>query len=381
MDLFDEHQTIIIVGVVMSFLISILLTGIIIPKVLLIAFRKKLFDVPDERKIHKSLVPRLGGIAFVPALLISISMVVGLAYMFNFESVLALDYSSSIPTICFCFSGLMLLYMTGIADDLIGLKYRGKFFIQIICGILLISGGVCINNLHGFCGVYQWPDVCGYALTLLVVIFFTNAINLIDGVDGLASGLSAIAMAFYGVVFTMIGDALNACIAFAMLGTLIQFFYYNVFGKADKFKKIFMGDTGSLCVGFVLTYLSVQICNLDSIVGWNMNPIVVAFAPMLVPCFDVIIVVFGRIRAGKSPFLPDKTHIHHKMLQLGMHTSRVMVSLLIISAMLTFANIILSPYLNPAILMLCDILIWISFNLGLSAQIRRRAANPQKITT
>lgn len=372
MTLIEEHQTM-IVGVITAFFVSLLLTGIIIPKILLIAYRKNLFDEPDERKIHKGAIPRLGGIAFVPALIFSTSMIVGIFNLPYFDAItLDLD-SESVRAICFGLCGLLLLFIVGIADDLVGVLYRAKFVIQLIAGFMLVCGGIWIDNLHGFCGIYAWPPACGSALTILVAIFFVNAINLIDGIDGLASGLSAIALAFYGVMFAFVGDIFNALIAFATLGTLVQFFYYNVFGSQTQRKKIFMGDTGALCIGFILTYLSVSIGRMDYFINSPLNPIVVAFAPMLVPCFDVLRVFFGRIRAGKSPFLPDKTHIHHKLLRLGMSKPSAMVLILCISAAFSIVNVIFSPYVNPALLMTVDLIIWIAFNMWLSDCIKKRA--------
>lgn len=368
--IFQANQSLII-GVVTAFFVSLLLTGLIIPKVLLIAFRKNLFDESSTRKIHKGSIPRLGGIAFLPALIFSVCIVFGI---YNFPFYIHSPYlitSSYVRAICFSLCGVLLLYLVGIADDLVGVLYRAKFMIQLLSAALLICGGIWIANLHGFCGVYEWPDVCGCMLTVLVVLFFVNAINLIDGIDGLASGLSCVALLFYGVIFCYVGDITNALISFALLGSLVQFFYYNVFGNAKMGKKIFMGDTGALCVGFVLTYLSISLCNLDTIGSTDLNPIVVAFCPMLVPCFDVLRVFFGRIRTGKSPFLPDKTHIHHKLLRLGMTTPRAMVSILSMSVGLIIINVLLSPVLNSAILMALDLVLWVLYIELLNCRIKR----------
>lgn len=364
-----------IVGVIASFLVSLLLTGIIIPKILLIAYRKNLLDIPDERKIHKGGIPRLGGIAFVPAVLFAVCLVFGIFNLPLYNSLSEVLISSTAArAICFSVCGLLLLYLVGIADDLVGVLYRAKFVVQLIAAALLVCGGIWINNLDGFCGIYEWPDVCGCMLTLLVTVFFVNAINLIDGIDGLASGLSAVAMAFYGVMFAWCGDTINAMIAFATLATLVQFFYYNVFGNAKMGKKIFMGDTGALCIGFILTYLSVSLTLRPQLLESDLNSMVVAFSPMLVPCFDVLRVFFGRIKAGKSPFLPDKTHMHHKLLRLGMSTPRAMVTILCISVAFIVINIVLSPYVNSAILMLGDLTVWTFYHLWLDRRIARHEA-------
>lgn len=367
------HITMIIVNITV-FLISLFITGLIIPKILLIAFRKNLFDEVNERKIHHGKVPRLGGIAFVPSIIFSFAFVLGLSLLPQTS-----DFMPEMPffqerAISFGLCGLMLLYLVGVADDLVGVLYRAKFVLQIIVACFLVLGGVWINNLHGFCGVEQWPDLCGCMLTMLVCVFFVNAVNLIDGIDGLASGLSSVALIFYGVVFALGGDIYNAMISFATLATLMQFFYYNVFGRTKNGKKIFMGDTGALCIGFILTYLSVIIARKPAMTYLDANPIVCAFAPMLVPCLDVLRVFFNRIRNGVSPFQPDKTHIHHKLLQLGMSTPRAMVSILLISVFFVVVNVGLSRYVNPAILMVFDVVVWLLYSRSLTIRIRRKSA-------
>lgn len=364
------HINMIVVNISV-FLISLFITGLIIPKILLIAFRKNLFDEVDERKIHHGRVPRLGGIAFVPAIIFSFALVLGFSLLPQTENYMPEMALSQERAISFGVCGLMLLYLVGVADDLVGVLYRAKFVVQIIAACFLVLGGVWINNLHGFCGVEAWPDICGCMLTMLVCVFFVNAINLIDGIDGLASGLSSVALIFYGIVFAMAGDIYNAMISFATLAALMQFFYYNVFGSQKKRKKIFMGDTGALCIGYIITYLSVIIARMPSFSFVDANPIVCAFAPMLVPCLDVLRVFFNRIRNGVSPFMPDKTHIHHKMLNLGMSTPRAMISILLISILFVVVNVFLSQFINAALMMLIDIIAWLLYNWTLTLRIKR----------
>ncbi len=373
MHIFQTANISMIVAIVSAFLISLFLTGLIIPKILLIAYRKKLFDEIDERKIHHGKVPRLGGIAFVPAIILSFSLIKGVSLLPQFADFLPVMSPDTERAILFSLCGVMILFLVGICDDLIGVMYRAKFVGQIISACLMVLGGVWIANLHGFCGVYEWSDICGCMLTLLVCVFFVNAINLIDGIDGLASGLSSVALLFYGIVFALNGDVYSAMIAFASLAALIQFFYYNVFGNPACGKKIFMGDTGAICIGFILTYLSIGITRIDSFSFMNANPIVVAFAPMLVPCLDVVRVFFTRIRNGVSPFSPDRTHIHHKMLNLGMSTPHAMVSILLISVVFIVVNVILSNWINSGYILLGDLIIWIAYNRYLSARIKRRS--------
>lgn len=348
------------------FIMSLAITGLLIPKILLIAYRKNLFDIPDARKIHTSRVPRLGGIAFVPAIIISIAMIFGLS---ESDTVIRSGDIAE-PSMPFGICGLLLLYITGISDDLIGERYKAKLAMQIAAAGLMLCSGLCICNLHGFWGIYDWPQWSVYILTALVVVFIVNAINLIDGIDGLASGLSAVACAFFGVVFACSGNTFHALLSFATLGTIVPFFYYNVFGNEKMRRKIFMGDTGSLCIGFILAYLAVSMSDVHIRgVFSGFNPIVVAFSPLLVPCLDVLRVFIHRLRFHRSPFMPDCSHIHHKLLALGLSAPKAMAMIIAISAILVAVNVLLSASVNVTYLLAGDIGIWILFNIALTRRI------------
>lgn len=197
------------------FVVSLLLTGIIIPQILLIAFRKKLFDVPDERKIHKGAVPRLGGIAFMPAIIFSLCFVGGMKRLFNpgVESLFSSVFSTQADFLVLCFGlcALMMMYLIGMADDLIGVKYRAKFIGQIIAAVFLAAAGIRLVSLHGMLGFEEINVVVSYLMSIVLVVYIINALNLIDGIDGLASGLGGIAMVFYAIAFYMLGCRSSVC--------------------------------------------------------------------------------------------------------------------------------------------------------------------------
>ena len=353
-------------------LISIILTGVIIPNIILIAFRKKLFDEIDERKIHRGIVPRLGGIAFLPSIIFSFCVVIG----FNLrteELSLGEPLMMEMIPIFFLLCGLMLMYLVGIADDLIGVRYRGKFLLQIFTGTLLVAGGMWISDLYGFLWIHHCPDWLGWLFSIFLVIYVANSINLIDGIDGLASGLSMIALIFYSIVFFLAGEYLFALMAATTLGTLIPFFYYNVFGHAENHNKIFMGDTGSLTIGTVLAFLSIAMFRipLGDIPG-NQNPFILAIAPIILPCFDVVRVFVHRVRNGSNPFLPDKCHIHHKLLALGLVQWKALITILISDATIVGGNLLLSSLVQPTWLILGDIMAWTLLNFLLTHLIRCR---------
>ena len=340
-----------------AFLTSVFFAGIIIPQILLIAFRKKLFDVPDARKIHTSAVPRLGGIAFNLVTMFSVFFVFGINIMGS-NGIFMEQISTDALQFCFGFCALMLIYIVGIADDLIGVRYKAKFVVQTLAALFIVVSGLYINNFHGLFGLHEVNPFFGGFITVIAIVFITNAINLIDGVDGLASGLCIVAFAYYGVMFFCLGMFVYSLLAFAVLGTVIQFYYYNVFGKAEKQKKIFMGDTGSLTLGIFLCFLSLKLNQVPDSHSFVSNAFVMAFAPLIVPCFDVIRVYIHRLRKHRSPFLPDKNHIHHKIMRCGVSQRVTMVSIIVFAVFIALANFELANVLDINVLVIGDLVFY-----------------------
>lgn len=356
-----------------SFGVALLLAGIIIPQIILIAFRKKLFDKQDARKIHQGVVPRLGGIAFLPSIIFSIAVVIGANLRFGGCTMVSAMETCIVP-VFFSVSASLLLYLVGIADDLVGVRYRAKFIVQILSAVLVILSGIWITDLYGLLWIHSVPQWLGWILTVLTVVYVVNSVNLIDGIDGLAAGLSAVALMFYGWVLFMQEDYIYSMIAFATVGTLVPFIYYNVFGNARKQKKIFMGDTGSLTTGMVLVFLALIVLQdvPRSERPWNVNPVVLALSPLIVPCFDVVRVTLHRLRRHRNPFLPDRSHIHHKLLAVGMSSKKALGTILFSSIVFMFLNLWLSPVVDPNILLAGDILVWTLANVGLTSAIHAR---------
>lgn len=175
--------------VTLSLVLSALLSWYLIPRILIVAYKKKLFDIPDERKVHNTPVPRLGGISFLPALFITLFILLAIRYRIGF-TVLPTFVPYILPEFCALAAGLTLLYLVGVRDDLIGLRYRGKFLFQFVAASLFPLSGLWINDLYGLFGLHAIPYWAGIPFTILLTVFIVNAINLIDGIDGLASGLS-----------------------------------------------------------------------------------------------------------------------------------------------------------------------------------------------
>ena len=349
--------------IILSLLISIILSALIIPRILVVAFRKKLFDIPDERKVHSGIIPRLGGISFVPTILFSLAFTTGLRYLIGYEiPVNRLHFI--IPEFYFLICGLTLLYLSGIKDDLVGLRYRSKFVIQIIAASLIPLSGLWINNLYGLFGIDELTPWLGIPFTILLTVFIVNAINLIDGIDGLASGLSSISLLTLGSLYLYYDQWIYAMLAFSTLGVLLPFFYYNVFGKVNRCKKIFMGDTGSLTLGYILAFLAIAYTNNNSErAPYTEGAIVVAFSTLIVPIFDVFRVILVRARNHKGLFNADRNHIHHKFLDMGFSSRKAMISILTMALSFSVINMTLISYVNNNVLFIMDIVVWVGLNV------------------
>ena len=351
-----------VIFIMIAFGISTYIAWLIIPRILLISFRKKLFDIPDERKVHKHAIPRLGGVSFFPTILFSCCSVLVIRTLMGY-GISTLSASCILPEFLVLICGMVLLYLTGIADDLVGVRYRQKFVIQIICACLFPAVGLWINDFYGLFGIDLLPAWFGIPFTILTIVFITNAINLIDGIDGLASGLSSVALLIFGFLYIEKGLWIYSMFAFSTFGVLVPFFYYNVFGSAEHARKIFMGDTGSLTLGYILSFLAIKYSQNTDFIPITQGAFWIAFSTLIVPVFDVVRVVIVRIYHGKSPFEPDKNHIHHQFLAMGFTVRKSMLLILLISCVLSGLNILLMPNVNNTILLIGDIIVWIGLNL------------------
>lgn len=355
-----------------SFLIALLLGIVMIPNILLVSYRKRLFDLPDPRKVHTCPVPRLGGISFLPAIIITFALIMGFRILHGVP-LENLPLSRTLYEFLFYIVGAMLLYLTGVQDDLIGVGYRRKFLIQILAALLLVACGDWIRSLGGLFGIYDLPAWLGIPLTVFLVVYITNAINLIDGIDGLASGLCCISLTMLAYMHIYVGQYVYAFLALATLGILIPFWCYNVFGNAQKGHKLFMGDTGSLTLGYTLSFLVIHLSFVHFDEASHTNPsLAIALSTLIVPLFDVVRVVLHRVRTGKSPFLPDKNHFHHKLLRTGMRVRWVMVTILLISLFFIGLTLLLLPYCNVTFILIIDVVLWTVLHLYLDVLIARK---------
>lgn len=360
------------VFLLVSFVVAILIAMTVLPNILLISHKKRLFDMPDKRKVHHAPVPRLGGLSFFPVILITMGMLLLVYHLMGYPSG-GLKGNVSYELLALTV-GSMMLFLVGLADDLIGVGYKRKFLVQIMAAAMLVISGVWIKSLDGLFGIYNVPAWFGMPFTMLIMVYVTNAINLIDGIDGLASGLCAISLVSLAVLHLVLGLNIYALLAVTTLGVIIPFWFYNVFGNAMRGRKLFMGDSGSLSLGYILSFLMIHLSTVD------VNPripadynMVLAFTTMLVPLLDVVRVVGHRLRNGKNPFLPDKNHIHHKLLRCGLRVRQVMVVICLLSLMFILINVCLIGSINITYILLVDIVVWLLFHAILDIIIHQKA--------
>lgn len=335
------------------FLFSGLMGLIVLPRINNIAREKHLVDIPDERKVHKDPIPRLGGVCFLPITLMSIFLFNILCIILKGSELEATDTQTFLRIQC-CGIGAILLYLVGVADDLVGVNYKAKFAAQIAAASLFPLCGLTFKSVFASIGIPDAPAWLYIPFTIFMVVYIINSINLIDGVDGLASGICIIAFGVYTFIFAYLHLPFLVSTCLSILGVLIVFFFFNVFGREKKgFRKLFMGDTGSLTLGYFISFLSLSLSFYCKELKFELSGLMyLLFAPLVIPLLDIVRVVYARFRDRVPLFKPDKRHIHHKLLRTGMSPHWVMISLLALSLYFIAINTILPRYYS---------LIWMSF--------------------
>lgn len=359
-----------------NILLALLISGIVslglLPLVLKLAARRQLYDTIDGRKIHHGNIPRLGGVVFVPVLAIAILSLLAINML---SGSLALSQSFSRDAVPLLVTALacVIIFVAGVADDIFTLRYRVKFVIQFFVAGLLCLGELWVNNLWGIFGLWGIPLWAGVAITIILTVFVINAFNFIDGIDGLCASLSLIAMLSYGLCFLLNNDVPGIILCASTIGMLLPYLYFNLFGREQKGTKLFMGDAGSTTLGLLLVAVAFRLMR-DCEAGespFSANPALLALAPLLLPCFDVVRVFFVRLKTNMSPFLPDRNHIHHRLLDCGYSQHRCLIVLLIISVVWSAANIILSIWVNVNLILLGDLAFWLIY----TGTLRRRKSD------
>lgn len=289
--------------IILSLAVSFLIVLVSIPSIVTVAQLKRLYDEPGRRKSHYQAIPNLGGIAIFAGVLIALGLFA--------------DFSRAMELKLLIVS-MVVIFFIGIKDDILVIAPNKKLMGEIVASLVIILlGDIRFSSLHGFLGIHEIPYLVSVALTSFVFIVIINGFNLIDGIDGLASGIGIVLSVFFGVWFYLIGNYDYAILTAAVAGALIAFFRFNVYGNKNK---IFMGDTGSLLLGLFMSLIVVKFNEINATIG---GPYAIKAAPavsfgiLIVPLFDTLRVFLIRISRKQSPFRPDKNHMHHLLLKIG----------------------------------------------------------------
>lgn len=310
------------------------------PVVLRIAKAKGLVVRPNKRMSHTGDVPNIGGLNIIFSFMLTY-------LLFEYDQ---LNQSQ------FFLIGLFAIMVVGFIDDVLILTPTAKLLGETLAGISLIGfADLRITHLHGIFGIEQIGTIPSYILSLFILIAIINAVNLIDGIDGLASGLGMLYSLFFAIYFGLVGDTSWSVLAICMIGSLAVFFIYNVFGHREK---IFMGDSGSLLLGYLLTAFVFHFCEVNAYhqvpEAFHMDAApAVAICVLTVPIFDTIRVSLTRIKQHRSPFEPDKNHIHHLLLRTGLN--HIQTTCVLLSVSLVFiALAIVGRNWNNWLLLIAD---------------------------
>lgn len=303
----------ILIGCIFSFIV----TFYAIPVIISVAEMKKLYDVPDERKVHFTPIPSLGGLGMFIGFILSV--------------LLTVVFNNNNPEFQYYIASLLIIFFLGIKDDIMVLSPWKKFVGQIIVAtILIFKGNLLLSDMQGFLGMERLEASSSYLLTYFTVLVIINAFNLIDGVDGLAGSVGFVSSMVFGIVFFVNHNLTYSILSFAMAGSILAFLIYNY-----QPAKIFMGDTGSMLLGTVSAILVVKFIELGPTFTTITVPSTAAlgFGILLMPLMDTLRVFAIRIFNRRSPFSPDRNHLHHLLLDCGLNHRSVT---LVISASAAF---------------------------------------------
>ncbi len=302
-----------------SFFLSLVLAVVLIYLYRIAAKKVGLVDKPNARKIHTDLIPLVGGIGVFSAVVLT-TTILDPKWVFIYD-------------IRNMFLGASVMLIMGVLDDRFDLKASLKLTIQLLLAHFVYYHGIAIDSLHGILGIYEIPVYVQHILTLVVITGVVNAFNLMDGIDGLAAGLSIVSFTALTLLAFYVGNHDLAIIFISFTGALAAFLWFNF----NKSQKTFMGDAGSLVLGFILVSSSILLLKASD----TPEKVGVIFPSligiMILPVADSLRVYIRRLRSGLSPFHADRTHIHHLVLQLGLKHKKA--SLLLVVMVLLIVSI------------------------------------------
>ena len=304
-------------ALVLGFITAFTLTYLIIPVIIRIAQERMLYDHPNERSAHQIPTPSLGGIGIFAGTICAVVLWTPIHSFGILQYILA---------------SFVLIFLIGVLDDLLPMSATKKFFGQVLVAIILAyKSDVRLTSLYGILGVDELPELTGFLISVVIIVGIINSFNLVDGINGLAGSVGLLACVTWGIWFAATGSIALSVVAFALAGAIVAFLKYN-FTPA----RIFMGDTGSLLIGTVCAILAIKFVEMnrqgvvDPRFAFGAAP-AIAIAVLIIPLFDTLRVFLMRVLRGKSPFSPDKNHIHHLLLQAGLNHMQATITLVVVN--------------------------------------------------
>ncbi|MEE9438725.1 MAG: MraY family glycosyltransferase [Saprospiraceae bacterium] len=327
--------------IILAFITSFTLTYLAIPSIIHVAIKKGLTDEPGERRSHTESTPSLGGIGIFAGTLFSIIMWTPFEYFGDLQYILC---------------AFIIIFLIGAKDDLDPMSPSKKFLGELFAAaILVFKANVMLTSLYGIFGVFEIPYLVGAILSIFVIIVIINAFNLIDGINGLSGGLGTLISVVFGIWFLKVDRVELAMIAFALAGSLVAFLKYNITPA-----RIFMGDTGALLLGLVCSILTIKFIelhqeNLNVDYAFKSAP-TMAIAILILPLFDTLRVFIMRLLKGNSPFHPDRTHIHHLMIDAGLSHMQASALLILVNILFILLAVMLQYLGNLSLLIIILVL-------------------------
>lgn len=292
--------------------------------ILIIAKKKGLVDIPNSRKLQKTPIPVMGGVV------VFFGVAMGLLAGYTVGGFLGVEFRTLMMPIL---AAMVIMLYIGAMDDIIGLSPKVRFLVEVLTILgLIYASGSCVDSLHGMWGIYGFSWWIAVPITVLAAVGIINSINMIDGINGLCSTLCMTVCALYGLVFVRAADIASAILAFSTASALVPFILHNVFGLRSR---MYIGDAGTLMMGLLVAWFTICVLRGDSPIPYyataeGVNMIAFTLAVLCVPVFDTLRVMLMRIMRKRSPFLSDRTHLHHIFVSVGMsHLFTTLCELLI----------------------------------------------------
>ena len=305
--------------ILLGFITAFTMTYLAIPAIIRVAREKHLYDSPNERSAHAEPTPSLGGIAIFAGLICGVILWAPMHTFGLLQYVLA---------------ALVIIFLIGIKDDLVPMRPIQKLLGQVLAALILVyKSNVKITSLYGIFGFYELPELLSFSLSIITIVGIINAFNLIDGINGLAGSIGLLACLTLGGWFFVVDHVGFAVVAFALAGALTAFLKFNYTPA-----RIFMGDTGAMLTGAVCAILAIKFIELNLDVPpsdafrFGSAP-AIATAVLILPLFDTLRVITRRLMQGKSPFYPDRSHIHHMLLDIGLSHMEATAVLVVVNSL------------------------------------------------